>query len=88
MSGTWAYTNAGVELQGYRFDFLCNLPEIKYSSFVLLIDSILDKDVGSLELDLYLIDKKVKATVSPCGPIELDQEQVGTICSLVEFVLV
>ncbi|KAF3337365.1 endoribonuclease Dicer 3a-like protein [Carex littledalei] len=76
MSGTWACTNAGVKLQGYRFDFLCDMPEIKYSSFVLLIDSKLDKDVGSLELDLYLIDKKVKATVSPCGPIELDREQV------------
>ncbi|XP_078169437.1 endoribonuclease Dicer homolog 3a-like [Carex rostrata] len=76
MSGTWACTNTGVKLQGYRFDFLCNMPEKKYSSFVLLIDSILDKDVGSLELDLYLIDKKVKATVSPCGPIELDQKQL------------
>ncbi|XP_078169744.1 endoribonuclease Dicer homolog 3a-like isoform X2 [Carex rostrata] len=76
MSGTWACTNTGVTLQGYRFDFLCNMPETKYSSFVLLIDSILDKDVGSLELDLYLIDKMVKATVSPCGLIELDQKQL------------
>ncbi|KAJ3699720.1 hypothetical protein LUZ61_003425 [Rhynchospora tenuis] len=85
LSGSWACKNARVELQGYRFDFLCNLPEVKYSSFVLLIDSLLDKDVGSLELDLYLIDKKVKANVSPCGPIELDQKQVEKAKRFQEF---
>ncbi|KAJ4764395.1 Protein Dicer [Rhynchospora pubera] len=85
LSGTWARKNTRVELQGYRFDFLCNLPEIKYSSFVLLVDSLLDKDVGSLELDLYLIDKMVKATVSPCGPIVLDQEQVEKAKRFQEF---
>ncbi|KAJ3678564.1 hypothetical protein LUZ60_002367 [Juncus effusus] len=76
LSGTWAHNKNGVKLQAYRFDFVCNLLEIKYSSFVLLIDTVLDEDVGSLDLDLYLVEKMVKAKVSPAGVVQLDQEQV------------
>ncbi|XP_020097206.1 endoribonuclease Dicer homolog 3a-like [Ananas comosus] len=76
MSGTWAHQKAGVTLQGYKLEFQCDKVGQNYSNFVLLIDATLDEDVASLELNLYLLDKMAKATVSRCGPIELGMEQV------------
>lgn len=76
MSGTWAHEKAGVTLQGYKLNFTCDRVGQNYAAFVLLIDTILDEDVASVEMDLYLVDKTVKASVSPCGPIQLDMEQV------------
>ncbi|XP_020248629.1 endoribonuclease Dicer homolog 3a [Asparagus officinalis] len=76
LSGDWVHRKVGVTLQGYKFNFLCNKPEQKYSSFVLLVDAALDKDVACVEIDLYLVDKMVKTSVSPCGSIHLDAEQV------------
>jgi len=63
-------------LQGYKLNFVCNKVDQKYASFVLLIDAVLDKDVASVDIDLYLVDKMVNAYVSPCGPIHLEAEQV------------
>ncbi|KAG1358569.1 putative Endoribonuclease Dicer [Cocos nucifera] len=76
MSGTWAHKKAGVTLQGYKLNFMCDQVGQNYCDFVLLIDAVLDEDVASMEMDLYLVDKIVKASVSPCGPIQLDIEQV------------
>ncbi|XP_072998886.1 endoribonuclease Dicer homolog 3a isoform X1 [Typha latifolia] len=77
MSGTWAHhQKAGIILQGYKLEFACDQVARSYSNFVLLIDATLDKDVAHLEVNLYLVDKMVKASVSPCGSIELDMGQV------------
>ncbi|XP_064986291.1 endoribonuclease Dicer homolog 3a-like isoform X1 [Musa acuminata AAA Group] len=75
MSGTWAHQNDGIILQGYKLNFSCNRIGENYSAFILLIDAILDQDVACKEIDLYLIDKMVKADISPCGPIALDKKQ-------------
>lgn len=77
MSGTWAHQNDGIILQGYKLNFSCNRIGENYSAFILLIDAILDQDVACKEIDLYLIDKMVKADISPCGPIALDKKQVS-----------
>lgn len=76
LSGTWMHQRVGVTLHGYKFKFTCDQVGQNYSSFVLLIDAILDEDVASVEINLYLVDKMVNASVSPCGPIQLDMEQV------------
>lgn len=49
-----------------------------YSGFILLIESKLADDVGNIELELYLISKRVKSSVSSCGQVHLDGEQVKT----------
>ncbi|KAL0407818.1 UNVERIFIED_CONTAM: Endoribonuclease Dicer3a [Sesamum radiatum] len=61
----------------YRMDFSCNIAEQKYSSFVLLLASKLDDDVGNIEVELYLLSKFVRAFVSSCGQIHLDAQQVA-----------
>ncbi|KAJ6793943.1 endoribonuclease Dicer-like protein 3a [Iris pallida] len=76
LSGSWMHQKTGVTLQGYKLTFSCDRVDQKYSNFVLLMDTTLDKDVSSLDIDLYLVEKMVKASVSPCGPIELNAEQV------------
>ncbi|WOL09052.1 endoribonuclease [Canna indica] len=76
MSGTWIHQNDGISLQGYKLKFSCNHIGQNYSAFILLIDTILDEDVACMEMDLYLVDKMVKAYISPCGPVALDKEQV------------
>ncbi|XP_020585033.1 endoribonuclease Dicer homolog 3a isoform X2 [Phalaenopsis equestris] len=76
-SGTWAYQKIGaITLQGYKIKFVCNHVNYKYSGFILLLDAILDEDVGCLDIDLYLVDKMVKANISPCGLIEMDNKQI------------
>ena len=64
--------------QVYKFDFLSNTPGELYSGFGLLLDTKLDDDVGNIELELYLVSKKVKSSVSFCGQVHLDEEQVHT----------
>ncbi|XP_042485493.1 endoribonuclease Dicer homolog 3a [Macadamia integrifolia] len=77
LSGTWGGKPDGVILQAYKINFSCNLVGEFYSGFVLLIDSKLDNDVANAEVELYLIpDKVVKSSVSPCGEVHLDAEQV------------
>ncbi|XP_008793257.2 endoribonuclease Dicer homolog 3a-like [Phoenix dactylifera] len=76
LSGTWAHEKAGVTLQGYKLNFTCDKVGQSYCDFVLLVDARLDEDIASTEIDLYLVDKIVKASVSPCGLIQLDMEQV------------
>ncbi|CAN0863618.1 Endoribonuclease Dicer homolog 3a [Linum grandiflorum] len=66
----------GATFHSYKFDFACNLPSHIYSSFVLLTEAILHDDVGNIELDLYLVGKRVKASVSSCGELHLDNEQI------------
>ncbi|XP_062207830.1 endoribonuclease Dicer homolog 3a isoform X2 [Phragmites australis] len=75
ISGTWASNRSVTKLQGYKLNFVCDQAGQKYSDFVLLIDASIAKEAATLGIDLYLHDKMVKASVSPCGPFELDVRQ-------------
>ncbi|XP_050220026.1 endoribonuclease Dicer homolog 3 isoform X2 [Mercurialis annua] len=76
LSGSWGGNLDGATFHAYKFDFSCNIANEKYSQFILLIESKLDDDVGNFELDLFLIRKTVKASVSFCGQVHLDAEQM------------
>jgi endoribonuclease Dicer len=84
LSGTWAFEKTVVKLQGYRLNFSCDQIGQRYSDFVLIIDATIANEAANLYIDLYLHDKMVKASVSPCGLLELDVQQV---CSNLWFVL-
>ncbi|TVU36101.1 hypothetical protein EJB05_18017 [Eragrostis curvula] len=76
MSGTWSSNRSVTKLQAYKLNFVCDQVGQKYSNFVLLINANIAKEAATLNIDLYLHDKMVKASVSPCGPIELDARQI------------
>uniref|UniRef100_A0A1J3J3H8 Endoribonuclease Dicer-like protein 3 n=1 Tax=Noccaea caerulescens TaxID=107243 RepID=A0A1J3J3H8_NOCCA len=76
LSGAWGENLDGALFQAYKFDFCCNISGDAYSSFSLLIESNLAEDVGNVEMDLYLVRKYVKASVSPCGQIHLSHEEM------------
>ncbi|TKY74839.1 Endoribonuclease Dicer-like 3a [Spatholobus suberectus] len=76
LSGAWGDKLDGDKFHAYKFEFTCNIVSEIYSRFVLLIESKLDDDVGNVELDLYLVSKIVKASVSSCGQVDLDAEQM------------
>ncbi|EOA26219.1 hypothetical protein CARUB_v100165772mg, partial [Capsella rubella] len=76
LSGTWEKNIDGAIFQAYKFDFCCNISGEAYSSFSLLLESTLAEDVGKVEMDLYLVRKLVKASVSPCGQIRLSQDEM------------
>ncbi|KAK7410183.1 hypothetical protein VNO78_00768 [Psophocarpus tetragonolobus] len=76
LSGIWGDKLNEATFHAYKFEFTCNIVSEIYSGFVLLIESKLDDDVGNIELDLYLVSKTVKASVSSCGEFDLDVEQI------------
>ncbi|KAH9653048.1 Endoribonuclease Dicer [Citrus sinensis] len=76
LSGRWG-EKCGVILHAYKFNFACSIVTEIYSGFVLLIESELDNDVGNFELELYLVSKTVKATVSSSGQVHLDADQMS-----------
>lgn len=77
LSGSWAHRPDNVTLNAYGLSFVCDQEGENYSGFILLIESTLDDDVASAEIELFLIpDKTVYTFVSPCGKIQLDKEQV------------
>jgi hypothetical protein len=81
--GTWALEKNVVKLQGYRLKFSCNQVGQRYSDFVLLVDATLEIEGDNLDIDLYLHDKMVKASVAPCGLLELGVQQVcSSLCLL------
>ncbi|PON73127.1 Endoribonuclease Dicer-like3a [Parasponia andersonii] len=75
LSGTWA-ENLDTVFHAYKFDFSCSIVSEFFSGFVLLIESKLDDDVGNFELELYLVSKTVKSSVSYCRQLRLDTEQM------------
>ncbi|CAI9094529.1 OLC1v1030287C1 [Oldenlandia corymbosa var. corymbosa] len=85
LSGTWGDNVDGFSFQAYKMDFICNVEEHRYSSFVLLLQSKLDDDVGNIQVDLYLLSKFVKSSVSACGQMFLDGEQVRKAKCFQEF---
>ncbi|KAK1669062.1 hypothetical protein QYE76_057221 [Lolium multiflorum] len=76
LSGTWASERTAVKLQSYKLKFSCDQVGQRYSDFVLLIDTTIENEAANLDIDLYLHDKMVKASVSPYGLLELDVEQM------------
>lgn len=85
MSGSWGSKPDGVIFQAYKFSFSCSIVTEIFSGFVLLLESKLDDDVGNLELDLFQVDKTVKASVSSYGKVELDTEQLMKAKRFQEF---
>lgn len=76
LCGSWGEKSDDAVFFAYKFDFKCNIITVVYSGFVLLIESKLADDVGNTEMDLFLIGKMVKASVSSCGQVHLNAEQV------------
>ncbi|KAK9131441.1 hypothetical protein Sjap_011928 [Stephania japonica] len=77
LSGSWIDKEDIVFLHAYRIDFCHNQAKQIYSGFVLLIEAKLDDDVANAEIDLFLLSNKlVKCSVSHCGQVYLDKEQV------------
>ncbi|PIA43114.1 hypothetical protein AQUCO_02000511v1 [Aquilegia coerulea] len=86
LSGSWGSKTDGFSLHGYRVDFSCNQDDEFYSAFVLLLESKLDDDVAKSEVELFLVaDKLVKSSISPCGQLLLDAEQVKNARKFQEF---
>nr|XP_019070569.1 endoribonuclease Dicer homolog 3a isoform X1 [Solanum lycopersicum] len=77
LSGSWGNDPNGEVYQVYKMNFLCNIKEVKYSSFILLLQSELDYDVGNVEVELFLVSKFVESSVSHCGKVHLDSQQVA-----------
>uniref|UniRef100_A0A0E0FXC3 Uncharacterized protein n=1 Tax=Oryza nivara TaxID=4536 RepID=A0A0E0FXC3_ORYNI len=75
-SGNWVSKKTALKLQSYKMNFVCDQAGQIYSEFVLLIDATLPDEVATLEIDLYLHDKMVKTSVSSCGLLELDAQQM------------
>ncbi|KAL6216878.1 hypothetical protein ACLB2K_010096 [Fragaria x ananassa] len=85
LSGTWAEKLDGAVFYAYKFDFSCDIVTELYSGLILLIETELAKDVGNIGLELYLVSKKVKASVSSCGQVRLDREQMAKAKLFQEF---
>ncbi|XP_010541703.1 PREDICTED: endoribonuclease Dicer homolog 3 isoform X2 [Tarenaya hassleriana] len=85
LSGTWGEKLDGAVFQAYRIDFSCDVARELYSSFVLLIESALDGDVGNVEINLYLVRKFVKASVSSCGQRYFTHEEMVKAKCFQEF---
>ncbi|XP_030538472.1 endoribonuclease Dicer homolog 3-like isoform X2 [Rhodamnia argentea] len=76
LSGTWGEKTDGAIFEAYKFDFSSSIAGEFYCPFIFLIECKLDDDVANTEVDLYLLKKTVKASVSSCGQVQLDSEQM------------
>ncbi|KAL8107399.1 endoribonuclease Dicer homolog 3-like [Apium graveolens] len=85
LSGTWGKGIDNTTFFAYKLDFVCNISNQRYSSFIFLIESKLEDDVANLEVDLYLVEKFVKSSVSSCGQVHLSAEQVRKSMCFQEF---
>ncbi|XP_073142533.1 endoribonuclease Dicer homolog 3-like isoform X5 [Henckelia pumila] len=77
LSGTLGDKLDGATFYAYKMDFSCNISEEKFSSFVLLLETKLDGDVGNIEVELYLIAEFVRSSVSFSGLTNLDAKQMA-----------
>ncbi|GMI97873.1 dicer-like 3, DICER-LIKE 3 [Hibiscus trionum] len=85
LCGSWGEKSDDADFFAYKFDFKCSIVTVVYSQFVLLIESKLADDVGNTEMDLYLIGKTAKASVSSCGQVHLNAEQMMKAKRFQEF---
>ncbi|KAI3811509.1 hypothetical protein L1987_21233 [Smallanthus sonchifolius] len=78
VSGTWGdKLDDGADFYAYKISLKCSIVEVKFSSFVLLLESKLDDDVSNIEMELYLVSKSVNCKVSSCVKLHLNAEQVA-----------
>ncbi|XP_065848463.1 endoribonuclease Dicer homolog 3 [Euphorbia lathyris] len=77
LSGNWGGKLDGATFHAYKFQFSCSIISETFPGFVLLTESKLDDDVGNIELDLFLLRKTVKASISSCGQMQLDAEKIA-----------
>ncbi|CAI9755614.1 unnamed protein product [Fraxinus pennsylvanica] len=77
LSGNWGDRDDGACFQAYKMEFSCSIAEVHYSSFLLLLESKLDDDVGNNEVELFLLKKFVRCFVSFHGEIYLDSQQMA-----------
>lgn len=88
LAGVWGEEKAEVNFQAYKMDFCSSDPEVQYSKYVLLLEQKLDDDVGNIEVELFLLKRNVKASVSSLGELCLDSDQVHTfsfLCPIVDL---
>nr|XP_004292050.2 PREDICTED: endoribonuclease Dicer homolog 3-like [Fragaria vesca subsp. vesca] len=85
LSGTRGEKLDGAVFYGYKFDFPCDIATELYSGLIFLIESELAEDVGNTELELYLKSSRVKASISSCGEVHLDGEQMAKAKLFQEF---
>ncbi|KAI4379952.1 hypothetical protein MLD38_006189 [Melastoma candidum] len=78
LSGTWDTKTDGATLQAYKIDFACSIVTEVYSKFILLVESELDDDVANTNVELFLLKKTVKTSISSCGLVYLDQDQIDS----------
>lgn len=76
LSGNWGDKDDGACFHAYKMEFSCSIAEVHYSSFLLLLESKLDDDVGNNQVDLFLLKKFVRCFVSFHGELYLDSQQV------------
>ncbi|KAF8036139.1 hypothetical protein BT93_C1979 [Corymbia citriodora subsp. variegata] len=85
LSGTWGEKTDGTIFEAYKFDFSSSIAGEFYSPFIFLIECKLDDDVANTEVDLYLLKKTVKVSVSSCGQVQMDSEQIMKAKRFQEF---
>ncbi|KAM7275451.1 hypothetical protein ACFE04_017317 [Oxalis oulophora] len=86
LTGTWGGNADGFKFHAYKFEFSCNVLTKSYSGFVLLTESKLENDVGNIEnINLFLIGKIIRATVTSSGQLHLDAEQMMKARCFQEF---
>nr|GLL32084.1 endoribonuclease Dicer homolog 3 [Ipomoea trifida] len=85
LAGKWGEEEAEVNFQAYKMDFCSSDPEVQYSKYVLLLEQKLDDDVGNIEVELFLLKRNVKASVSSLGELCLDSDQVAKAKRFQEF---
>ncbi|KAG9458819.1 hypothetical protein H6P81_003327 [Aristolochia fimbriata] len=74
LTGTWVQFPSTTMLWAYKLSFSCD--QDTYSDFVLLMEAKLEEDVACVEVNLYLVNKVVRASVAPCGQVQFDATEV------------
>nr|AJA90772.1 Dicer-like 3 [Ginkgo biloba] len=78
LSGSWVEDLNGVTLQIYKMVFTPqDNDEGAYADFALLIETVLDDDIASTEIELHLTaGRVVKSIFIPCGKLQLNSVQL------------
>ncbi|PWA49555.1 Argonaute/Dicer protein, PAZ [Artemisia annua] len=78
LSGTWGdKIDGSAQFYGYKVSFSCSIADMKFSSFVFMVESKLDDDVENIEMNLYMASNLVKCNVSSFVELHLNAEQIS-----------
>nr|GEX89613.1 endoribonuclease Dicer homolog 3a isoform X1 [Tanacetum cinerariifolium]GEX93376.1 endoribonuclease Dicer homolog 3a isoform X1 [Tanacetum cinerariifolium] len=78
LSGTWGdKIDGNAHFYGYKVSFSCSIADMKFSSFVFLVESKLGDDVANIEMNLYMASNFVKCNVSSLVELHLNAEQIS-----------